>query len=132
MGSMAPNRTPPPSSSPPPPGGAVTLMTTPPAAGRFLAGQDPPRLSGTQGTSYVQEPHIAGVAGDEVLAHLDVVAHQYRENLIGDGCLLDRDLQQSPLRGVHGRLAQLTVVHLAETLQPLELVLLIGVVGHEH
>ena len=39
------------------------------------------------------------------LRRLDVVAHEDREDLVGDGRLLDRDLQQGALGGVHGGLA---------------------------
>jgi hypothetical protein len=45
--------------------------------------------SGRRLPSDVEEPHVAGVGLDEVLAALDVVAHEDREDLVGDGRLLD-------------------------------------------
>ena len=41
------------------------------------------------------------------------------------GRLLDRDLQQRAAAGVHGGAAQLLPVHLAEALEPLELLLVV-------
>ena len=45
--------------------------------------------------------------------------------------LLHVDLQQRPLARVHRRVAQLGEVHLAETLQPVEVVLVVRVLGQE-
>ena len=50
----------------------------------------------------VQEPHVGGVGLDEVLAGLDVLAHQDGAHLVGQGGLLDADLEQRALVGVHG------------------------------
>jgi len=48
------------------------------------------------------------------------------------GRLLDGDLQQGALRGVHGGVPQLLGVHLTEAFQPPELGLVIGVLLEEH
>src|SRR4051794_27241745 len=51
--------------------------------------------------SDVEESHVGGVGGDEVLAQLDVVAHEHGHHLVGERGLLDVDLEQRPLGGVH-------------------------------
>ena len=58
---------------------------------------------------------------DEAFAGLDVVAHELREDLVGDRGFLDRHLQQRARRRVHRGLAELLPVHLAETLEPADL-----------
>ena len=45
----------------------------------------------------VQEPYFAGVIDDELLALLDVVAHQNAARLVSNGRLLDLHLQERPL-----------------------------------
>ena len=62
---------------------------------------------------------------------LDVVTHEDREDLVGDGGLLDGDLQQRAPVGVHRGLAELVAVHLAEALEALELLLVVRVLGEE-
>src|SRR5688572_27759773 len=69
----------------------------------------------------VKESNVFGVALDEVAAVLDVLAHQDREDLVGDGGVLEPDLEQGASLGVHGGLPQLVGVHLAEALVPLRL-----------
>src|SRR5438034_11742361 len=81
--------------------------------------------------SDVEESHVGGVGGDEVLAQLDVVAHQHRHDLVGERSLLDVDLQQRALRGVHGGGPELLPIHLAQALQAGELETLGGVLGEE-
>jgi len=61
----------------------------------------------------------------------DVVAHEDRTDLVSQRGLLDRDLQQGALRRVHRRVAQLVEVHLAESLQALEVVLVVRVLDEE-
>src|SRR5215212_207933 len=75
--------------------------------------------SGT-GTSDVQEPHVLGVAGDERPARVDVFAHEDREQLVRGGGVVQRDLQEHPVRRVHRGLPQLLGVHLAEALVALD------------
>ena len=70
--------------------------------------------------SDVQEADVGGVALDEGAPLLDVVTHEDREGLVGVGRLIERDLLEDPGRGVHGRLPQLVVVHLAQTLVALD------------
>src|SRR5829696_1262261 len=69
--------------------------------------------------SDVQEADVAGMPFDELLTRLDLVAHQIREGLLqaARGGLVDRDLLQGAGLGVHGRLAELLGVHLAESLE---------------
>jgi hypothetical protein len=53
-------------------------------------------------------------------------------HLVGDGGLLDRDLQQGAAWPASIVVAlELLPVHLAEALQPLELLLVVGVLGLE-
>src|SRR3954452_18472353 len=67
----------------------------------------------------VQEPDVAGMTFDELLARLHLVAHQVREGLLQAARrgLIDLDLLQRPALGIHRRLAELLGFHLAETLE---------------
>src|SRR6478735_3441659 len=49
----------------------------------------------------VKEPNVFRVPGDERPARLDVLAHQHQEQPVGGGRILQRDLQQQPVGGVH-------------------------------
>ncbi len=49
---------------------------------------------GRRRSSDVEESHVLGVALDEVPAQLDVVAHEHRAHLVGDGRLFHGHLQQ--------------------------------------
>src|SRR3954449_12109079 len=60
------------------------------------------------------------VVFDEPPAELDDLAHEAREQLLGLGRVLDRDLLERPGLRVHRRLAQLLGVHLAEALEAVE------------
>ena len=55
---------------------------------------------------------------------LDVLAHQDREDLVGLGRVLDRDLEQDPAGRVHRGVPQLVGIHLTEALVALDRVLL--------
>src|SRR5215469_6883492 len=77
-----------------------------------------------------------GVRRDELLARLDVAAHQLLEDVVDRGRVLDVDTEQGPPRRIHGGLPQLVRVHLAETLEaahldlpahPLHLAVALGV-----
>src|ERR1035441_4692235 len=81
--------------------------------------------------SDVEEAHVLGIGLDELPAQFDVFAHQYRADLVGDGRLLDGDLEQGPLPWVHSGVPQLAEVHLPQPLQPLEIGLVVGVLGEE-
>ena len=59
----------------------------------------------------------------KLLAGLDVVAHQDAAHLVGQGRLVDGDLQQRAAVLGHRGDAELLPVHLAETLQTGELAL---------
>ncbi len=63
---------------------------------------------------------LAGLGLDEVLARLDLLAHEHREDLVGLGGVLDVDPQQRPRLRVHRRLPELVGVHLAEALEALD------------
>src|SRR5215207_3468393 len=67
--------------------------------------------------SSIQVLHLSGVLLDEPLSWLDLVAHEIREQLVGDRRRLDRDLQERPVLRVHRRLPELVRVHLPETLE---------------
>src|SRR6186997_210065 len=70
----------------------------------------------------VEKPNILGVALDERAARLDVLPHQHAEQLVGGCGVVERDLEQRARARVHGGLPQLRVVHLTQTLEPLDLV----------
>src|SRR5918998_3010676 len=67
--------------------------------------------------SSIQVLHLSGVLFDELFARLDLVAHECREELVGDRRGVDRDLQERPVLGIHRRIPQLVGVHLAEALE---------------
>src|ERR671919_1801534 len=71
--------------------------------------------------SEVQEPHVAGVLLDERAPGVDVVAHEAGRDVVGDGGVFHRHLQQRPVARVHRGGPQLVVVHLAEALEPADL-----------
>src|SRR3954451_11688032 len=73
-------------------------------------------------TSDVQEAHVFGVALDETAARFDVLAHQYAEQLVRGGGVVECHLLERAGRRVHRGLPQLRVVHLAQTLEPLNVV----------
>src|SRR5258708_39655473 len=91
---------------PPPPVASVTSVTFSSSSDCVL----------TPGRSDVEEPDVLGVTGDERATCLHVLAHQHGEQLVGLGRVVERDLAQDPLGGVHGGLPQLVGVHLAEAL----------------
>src|ERR1700722_15708126 len=70
--------------------------------------------------SDVQESGVEGVGRYEVLALLDVVAHQDAAGLVGSRRFLYVHSQQRPLRLVHGGGAKLAPVHLSEALEAVE------------
>src|SRR5919199_615045 len=59
------------------------------------------------GGSDVEEADVLGVALDERAAALDVLTHENGEHLVGGRRVLEGDLQQQALGGVHRRLGQL-------------------------
>ena len=61
----------------------------------------------------------------------DVVTHEDRADLVRESSLLHGDLQQRALARVHGRVAELVEVHFTQTLQALEVILVIGVLLEE-
>src|SRR6266508_4359843 len=71
--------------------------------------------------SNIEEADVLGVGLDEQAARLDLVAHQHREEAVRRGRVFDVDANQQPARRIHRRLPQLRVVHLAETLETVEL-----------
>src|ERR1039457_5840439 len=90
------------------------------------------RFGGMSGTSSdIEEARVLRVGLDEVPALLDVVTHQDGADLVGQRGLLDVDLQQRALGRIDGGLLELVEVHLPEPLQPLEVRLVVGVLGQE-
>src|SRR5580704_16694174 len=130
MGSMDP---PAGGSSPPGGAGGGALPAPPPALTRPFPRVDCRGISTyfRSGSSDVEEPHVLGVRLDEVAAQLDVVTHQDGADLVGQRGLFHVDLQQRALRRIHRRVAQLGEVHLAQALEPVEVVLVVGVLGQE-
>src|SRR3954451_22641722 len=88
------------------------------------------RPSGTGRTAYalggldVEELHVTRVLLDEGAPRLDVLTHEDGEDLVRLGGVVERDLQQRAGALVHRRLAELLVVHLAESLVALDRVVL--------
>src|SRR6478609_10493273 len=72
----------------------------------------------------VEEPDILRVLLDELPPRLHVFAHERREDRVGRGGVVDRDLAERARRGIHRGLPQLLVIHLAETLVALDAVVL--------
>src|SRR5262249_11499876 len=72
---------------------------------------------------YVEVPNIQRVIFDELAPRLDHVAHENGEHFVCvDGVILVQvDLQQFALLGIHGGLEQLFGVHLAETFETFDL-----------
>src|SRR5690349_1753167 len=56
--------------------------------------------------SEVEEADVLGVRLDEGATQVHVVAHEHRADLVGEGRLLDGDLEQRTLARLHGRVAQ--------------------------
>src|SRR5215204_1101353 len=75
----------------------------------------------------IQVLHLAGVLLDKSLARLDLVAHERREQLVGDRCGLDRDLQERPVLRVHRGIPELVRVHLPEALEAADAGVAVGV-----
>src|SRR5688500_16042499 len=64
--------------------------------------------------SNIQVADVERVLLDEVLAGLDLVAHEDREDRVGLDRVLDAHLEERAVLGVHGRFPELLGVHLAE------------------
>src|SRR5215203_1128508 len=75
----------------------------------------------------IQVLHLAGVLLDKSLARLDLVAHERREQLVGDRRGLDRDLQERPVLRVHRSIPELVRVHLPEALEAADARVAVGV-----
>src|SRR6516164_11376263 len=69
--------------------------------------------------SNVEEPYVLGIALDERAPRFHVLAHEHAEQLVGLGSVVERHLEQHPVRRVHRGFPQLARVHLAEPLEPL-------------
>src|SRR5215468_7983842 len=67
----------------------------------------------------VEEPHVLGVALDERPPCLHVLPHQDAEQLVRLRGVVERDLEQHAVRGVHRGFPQFGGVHLAKALEPL-------------
>src|SRR5579862_2614133 len=117
------------------------LVVPSPRAGGRLAMRRPcslPRVPGGSCLSLarlprsdVEEADVLCVRLDEVPAPLDVVAHEDRADVVGERGLLDVDLEERALRRVDRRVPELVEVHLAEALQPLEVVAVVRALGEE-
>ena len=110
--------------------GAPELAEVRMVATRVVAG---PRWTGSAAllgppyaatASDIKEPHVLRVALDERAALLDVFTHQDREHLVRARGVVEGDLQQDAVVGIHGGVPQLIWVHLAEALVALDRVLL--------
>src|SRR5918998_2193140 len=111
--------------------GASSPLLVPSVGGMFSSAMSLRQVVGRGRASDVDEADVLGVGLDEVLAHLDVLAHQDGEHLVGQGRLLDVDLQQRAGGRVHRRDPQLLVVHLAQALQAGEVLLVVRSIGEE-
>src|SRR5215210_4361682 len=77
--------------------------------------------------SSIQVLHLSGVLLYEGLARLDLVAHERREELVGDRRGLDRYLQERPVLRVHRGIPELVRVHLPEALEAADAGVAVGV-----
>src|SRR6478672_6125046 len=77
----------------------------------------------------IQEANVFGVARDETAPRLDILAHQNREQFVGCGRVVKGDLPKHAHRRVHRGLPQFFGVHFAETLVPLNAVVLVDLLA---
>src|SRR5512144_206316 len=71
--------------------------------------------------SDIEEPHLLRVLLDELATRLDLVAHQHREDFVRSLGVFHGHQHERARHGVHGGLPELVRVHLAETLEALQL-----------
>ena len=76
------------------------------------------RLAGSD----VQETNVLGVALDERSACFHVLTHQHAEQFVGGGRVVESDLEQGTGVRVHRGGPELFVVHLAQALEPLDVI----------
>src|SRR6476620_1843109 len=69
--------------------------------------------------SDVKVLYVERVLFNELAAALDVLAHQSGKNLFALDRVLQPDLEQRPLLGIHRGLSELLGIHLAQALVPL-------------
>ena len=72
----------------------------------------------------VQESNVAGVLLDELLARLDLIAHELADRALGLGGIVDAHLQKRTGSRLHGGFPQLLGIHLAQALVALHVELL--------
>src|SRR3954468_10655500 len=77
----------------------------------------------------VKEANGFGITGDEAAPSLDGFAHQDREQLVGGRRIVEGDLAKHPHRRVHRGLPEFLGVHLAQTLVPLDAVVLVDLLA---
>src|SRR5665811_159221 len=94
----------------PSPMGGVWSVTCASSRRRFRAGAGARRRRAPP--SDVQEPHVLGVPLDEGPAGLHVLAHEYREDLVRRRGVVQGDLEQRPVVGVHGGVPPVSYTHL--------------------
>src|SRR5262245_56002952 len=66
----------------------------------------------------VEEADVLGVSQDEATAGLDVLSHEYGEQLVCLRRVVERYLKQDPTVGIHRGVPQLLGRHLAQALEP--------------
>src|ERR671914_1875609 len=67
--------------------------------------------------SSIQVLHLSGVLLNKGFARLNLVAHERRKQLVGDGRGVHGDLQKRPTAWVHRRIPELVRVHLPQALE---------------
>src|SRR5262249_56695829 len=77
------------------------------------------RRAGPAGARDLGEPYDIGLAREDCPPCLHVLAHEYAEQLVRLRRVVERDLEQHAVRGVHRGLPQFGGVHLAEAFEPL-------------
>src|SRR4030067_633294 len=80
----------------------------------------PSRARPRAGSSDVEVQGLQGVRFDELLALVDLVAHEDGKNPVGLGGVDDGDLEEDPPLRVHRRLPELGRGHLAQALVALD------------
>src|SRR5512136_302249 len=70
-------------------------------------------------SSDVKFSYLPGMTDDEIFPYLNIFSHQRLEDLVGFHGILDIDLLEDPVFGVHGSIPELVCVHLPKAFVPL-------------
>src|SRR4030043_2152649 len=71
-------------------------------------------------SSDVKVGHLPGMTDNEILPYFHIFSPQRLEDLVGFHGILDIDLLEDPVLGIHGGVPELVCIHLTKTLVPLD------------